>query len=107
MFHHQRFLVLELTIDAGALIQTSQIQSFEIGAGALIRTSCIERSEICVHCNWVPLATMDVGFTGIQDAFMRFLAILYSATLAGIKVSIFWWQGAIIGFISQRVVVAI
>ena len=77
-----------------------------IGAGALIQTSCIERSKICGHFNWIALATMDVGLTGIKDAVMRLLAIWHSATLAGIKVATFWWQGSI-GFISQRVVVVI
>ena len=122
MLGHESILGLELTIGsgaliqtscierfkigAGALIQTSCVESFKIGAGAMIWTSCIERSKICVHFNWVPLATMDVGLTGIKDAVMSTLAIWHSATLAGIKAVTLWWHGAI-GFISQRAVVVI
>ena len=122
MLDHESILVLVLTIGAGALIrtsciecfkigagaliQTSCVESFKIGAGAMIWTSCIERSKICGHFNWIALATMDVGLTGIKDAVMRLLAIWHSATLAGIKSATFCWHGTI-GFISQRVVVVI
>ena len=106
MLDHQSILGLELTTGAGALIRTSCIERFKIGAGALIQTSCIERSKICGHFNWIALATMDVGLTGIKDAVMRLLAIWHSATLAGIKSATFCWHGTI-GFISQRAVVVI